>query len=118
METENYGNSHVSRQCALRAARVPPNPDAEPDPKTTLIDLARRSRRRAIREDIVPREGSGSRVGPGYAGRLIEFVMTAGHPWRPNVAAQHSDSLRRCVEALQALKTGLRMKTGDWGRSG
>jgi len=62
----------------IRAAKIPPNPDAEPDPKTTLVNLARRSRRRAIREDIVPREGSGSRVGPGYAGRLIEFVMTAG----------------------------------------
>ena len=52
------------------------NRDAEcaPDPKTTLINLARRSRRRAIREGIVPREGSGGRVGSGYPGRLIEFV--------------------------------------------
>jgi hypothetical protein len=86
-------------------ARIPPNPDAEPDPKTTLINLARRSRRRAIREDIVPREGSGGRVGPGYPGRIIEFVTATKHPWRPEVAIQRSDSLRRCVEALQTLKT-------------
>jgi hypothetical protein len=57
------------------------------------------------REDIVPRQGSGSRVGPGYAGRLIEFVMTAEHRWRPGIAAQRSDSLWRCIEALQALGT-------------
>lgn len=86
-------------------ARIPPNPDAEPDPKTTLINLARRSRRRAIHEDIVPLEGSGGRVGPGYPGRLIEFVTATKHLWRPEVAVQRSDSLRRCVEALQILKT-------------
>jgi len=89
----------------IRAARIPPNPDAESDPKSTLINLARKSRRRTIRKDIVPREGSGSRVGPGYMGRLIEFVMAAEHPWRPDVAAQRSDSLRRCLESLYALKT-------------
>jgi len=100
----------------IRAVRIPPHPDAEPDPKTTLINLARRSRRRAMREDIVPREGSGSRVGPGYAGRLIEFVAAAEHPWRPNVAVQHSDSLRRCVETLQALRT--KTGTGDRRQSG
>jgi len=87
----------------VRAALVPPDPDAEHDPKTTLINLARRSRRQAIREDIVPREGSGGRVGPGYAGRLIEFVMDADRRWRPGVAARRSDSLRRCVETLETL---------------
>ena len=92
----------------IPVARIPANPDAEPDPKRTIVDLARRGRRRAIREDIVPREGSGSRVGPGYAGRLIQFVLTAEHPWRPNVAVQRSDSLRRCVEALQALRARTR----------
>jgi len=87
-------------------ARIPLDPDAEIDPKSTLVNLARRSRRRAIREDIVPREGSGSKVGPGYTGRLIEFVVAAKYPWRPEVAMRRSDSLRRCVEALQAMKTG------------
>jgi hypothetical protein len=89
----------------IPVARIPPNPDAEPDPKTALINLALRSRRRAIREDIVPREGSGGRVGPGYTGRIIEFVTATKHPWRPGVAIRRSDSLRRCVEALQILKT-------------
>lgn len=100
----------------IRAVRIPPHPDAELDPKATLINLARRSRRRAMREDIVPREGSGSRVGPGYAGRLIEFVTATEWSWRPDVAAQHSDSLRRCVEALQALRT--KTGTGDRRQSG
>ena len=85
--------------------RVPRNADAELDPKSTLVTLARRTNRTRIREDIVPREGSGGRVGPGYTGRIIEFVETAKHPWRPEIAMQSSDSLRRCVEALKNLKT-------------
>ncbi len=85
-------------------ASIPPHPDADPDPKTTLINLARRSRSRAIREDIVPRKGSGSRVGPGYTGRLIEFAAAAKQPWRPEVAAEHSDSLQRCLQALETLR--------------
>ena len=91
-------------------SRIPINPDAEPNPKITLINLARQSRRRMIREDIVPREGSGSRVGPGYTGRLIQFVTATEHSWRPGVAIQRSDSLRRCVEALHTLRSGTRMK--------
>jgi len=92
----------------IRAADIPSNPDAEPDPKNTLVNLARRSRKRVIRDDMVPREGSRGRVGPGYAGRLIEFVMAAQQSWRPEVAVQRSDSLYRCVEVLETLRT--------WGR--
>jgi len=90
---------------SIPVTRIPHNPDAEPKPKTTLINLARQSRRKAIREDIVPRQGSGSRVGPGYSRRIIEFVKETGNPWRPEIAITRSDSLRRCMEALQSLKS-------------
>ena len=88
----------------IPASRIPSSPDAEADPKSTVIELARRSRRRAIREGIAPRPGSGARVGPAYAGRLIEFVSTADHVWRPEVATRHSDSLKLCLDALQTLR--------------
>jgi hypothetical protein len=82
-------------------SRIPPNPDAEADPKQTLVNIARHSRRRAIREDMVPSSASGRRVGRAYEARLIEFVSdTAG--WRPEVAAERSASLRRCIAALQS----------------
>jgi hypothetical protein len=89
---------------SIPPSRIPLDPDALPDPKAALIDLARRSRRRAIREDVVPREGSGARVGPGYVGRIIEFVTAPERSWRPEVAAQRSDSLRRSIEALRKLR--------------
>lgn len=80
--------------------RVPTDPEAVSEPKTTMINLARASRRRAIREDMVPREGSGRQVGPAYTSRMIEFVSSS---WRPNVAAQRSDSLRRAIRCLRRL---------------
>jgi len=87
--------------------RAPQWPEAEQDPKATLVDLARHSRSRAIREDIVPRPASGAKVGPGYAGRLIEFVAgNHTHTWRPAVAAERADSLHRCLQALHHLATG------------
>lgn len=88
----------ISSYLGIPKNRVPSNPDAELDPKTTLVNLARGSNP-AIRRDIVPREGSGGRVGRAYPSRLAQFVHNS---WRPEVAALHSDSLRRCIEALQA----------------
>ena len=84
----------------VRPQLVPVTPDDAHDPKLALIDLARRSRSRAIREDIVPEPGSGRSEGPAYAARMIEFI--AGH-WRPAIAAAHSPSLRRCIDAIASL---------------
>jgi len=79
-------------------SRFPTDPDVLPDPKGTLVDLARRSRKRDVREDMVPRPGSGARVGPGYASRIMEF---AGKDWRPRAAAKNSSSLAGCLAALK-----------------
>ncbi|MFH1006973.1 MAG: hypothetical protein V1800_05635 [Candidatus Latescibacterota bacterium] len=95
----------------IRVCRIPALPDAEPNPKRTLVNLARQSSRKAIREDMVPRDGSGAQVGPGYTGRFIEFVASSDRRWRPEVAMQRSDSLRRCVEVLHSLKNGTRIHT-------
>ena len=93
------GFLHVS------GALIPHDPDSVDDPKAELVRLARRSSKPAILEDMVPRQGGGARIGPSYASRIIEFVEVADQPWRPEVAALHSDSLRRCIAALEALKS-------------
>ncbi|MCR4410970.1 MAG: DUF4276 family protein [Thermoguttaceae bacterium] len=90
----------ISQFLRVALARVPRNPDSLDDPKRTIVDLARRSRRREIREDMVPRPDSGRSEGPAYASRLIEYSLTL---WRPSVAVGHSDSLRRCSDALRTL---------------
>lgn len=84
----------------VRVAAIPADPDLLPNPKLALVDIARRSRRRAIRDDMVPKEGSGRPVGPAYEARLIEFLSDETDGWRPIVAAASSDSLRRALNAI------------------
>ncbi len=85
--------------------RVPRTVDDLDNPKHTLIELARSSRSRAIREDMVPRPGSGASIGPAYTSRMSEFVGKQGRGrWQPTSAAQVSPSLSRCILALTELR--------------
>lgn len=80
--------------------RLPAQPESLDDPKQALVNAARRSRKSAIRVDMVPRERSGRSTGPAYASRLIEF---ASRTWRPDIAAHRSESLRRAIACLRHL---------------
>jgi len=82
-------------------SKIPQTPDSLDDPKGTMVNLARRSSRKEVREDMVPRPNSGRSEGPAYASRLIEFVHRL---WRPSAAESHSDSLRRCRLALLGIR--------------
>jgi hypothetical protein len=81
-------------------SQIPMRPETLNDPKATLVSLARNSRRREIREDMVPRPESRTTVGPAYVSRMIEFAQ---QHWRPDVAAQRADSLRRALRCLRRL---------------
>ena len=78
--------------------RVPREPDKIPNPKRELVSLARSSRKRDVREDIVPPRGSTAPVGPGYNVRLGAFARTE---WDPLRAAEASPSLERALSALE-----------------
>jgi hypothetical protein len=93
---------HFAAFLNVSPSRLPSDPDRETNPKETLINVARASPNRSIREDFVPRQGSGARVGSRYADRIIEF--TTKH-WQPDEAAKRSGSLRRCINALSTLKS-------------
>lgn len=88
---------------SVARSRLPADPERLGDPKATMINLARVSRRRDIREDMVPRPESGRQVGPAYSSRLIEF---ASGDWRPDVAADRADSLKRAMRCLKRLIRG------------
>jgi hypothetical protein len=81
----------------ITRGRVPADPEKLPDPKAEMVRLGSNSRSRLIREDMVPRLGSGATQGPGYAPLLAEF---AERHWRPRIAATVSDSLDRCLRRL------------------
>jgi hypothetical protein len=90
----------IARFLGVGQELVSRQPEKLEEPKRTMVNLASKSHRRAIREDMVPREGSGIALGPAYASRLIQF---AARPWAPEKAMKGSDSLRRCVECLTSL---------------
>ena len=90
----------VAAFLGIARSKVPANPEGLDEPKTTMVNLARSSRRKAIREDMVPREGGGRQVGPAYSSRLIEFASSS---WRPDVAAARSNSLQRAIRCLKRL---------------
>ncbi len=79
---------------------VPGDPDAEADPTTVIVNLARKSRSGAIRRALVPPPGSSTVVGPLYEAKIIEF---GERHWNLARAARRSESLRRARKALRGL---------------
>jgi hypothetical protein len=77
---------------------VPAQPDTVLDPKRQLLDLARKSRNRDLRDDLVPRPGDFRTIGPDYNGRLGEFLNTA---WRASRAESSSPSFRRAFAIMK-----------------
>lgn len=84
-------------------AHVPNEPEAEADAKQTMVNIARKSRDRHVQADMVPTPASGRKTGPNYAGRLIDFATQC---WHPEIAAEHVDSLNRCLQRLAVPPSG------------
>lgn len=93
----------LSTFLSVPRSSVPSEPDGCQDAKRELVTLAGRSRRRAVRDEMLPRPRSGRAVGPAYSSRLIEFVNTS---WRPEHAAGRSESLGRCIRRLVEVANG------------
>lgn len=83
----------------IRQEQLPSLPDAIKDGKECLLLLARRSKKRNIREGMVPQ--GGAKVGPLWNSILSEFVRDK---WRPDIAAKHSKSLRRTLARLKSFR--------------
>jgi len=91
----------IASYLSVSPARIPRNPDELPEPKASMLSVARKSRIRAIREGVPPRPGSGRTIGPIYVTELARFVQ---EKWDVVAAAEVSPSLARCVAGLQALR--------------
>jgi hypothetical protein len=90
----------LARHLKVSQAHIPRNPDGLPNAKAALVNIARRSTGRGVREGMVPTPGSGRQVGVAYTATMIEFIEGA---WKPEDASTHSNSLRRCLERLREL---------------
>jgi hypothetical protein len=71
------------------------------DPKSFLINLSRKSKKRHIREAIVPDDGSTARIGRGYNDCLAMFV---NQYWNLTEARKCSKSLDKMLNALESFE--------------
>lgn len=92
----------------VRLSDVPAEPELLDDPKEEVIELAQRSRSRDIRLDMVPRPGSGRKIGPAYVSRFIEYVSDRQKGWRPERAARSAESLNRSLNRIRELVESLK----------
>jgi hypothetical protein len=77
---------------------IPRDADLIPDPKQCLINLvAEKSKKRKLREAIVPEPNSTAKIGKDYNGQLSEFVNKS---WQVASAQTNSPSLERAMNAL------------------
>lgn len=77
-------------------SRIPRNPEGEQDPKQTLINIARRSPYRKIKEGIAP-QSSIAPVGPAYNLLLCQFVDSK---WNLKAACENARSLDRAFQSV------------------
>ena len=86
--------------------RIAREPEQLANPKDTVVELARGSSRRVIREGLVPSEASGRRVGRTYTDEMIQYVHRR---WSPTRARASSPSLRRAFARCETFS-----RRGTW----
>jgi hypothetical protein len=87
---------------------IPLEPDMETDPKQVVISLAKRSRKKVIREAIVPIDEFVSN-GPGYNVQFKDFIQKY---WDIDSACKNSPSLERAIKLLDKIASQERSKSG------
>lgn len=91
---------------SVSLSAVPTEPETLLDPKTTLVNLCRKSRKRDVRRGMVPPERSPRKIGDEYPTFVIDYCREA---WRPDVAAQNAPSLSRALKRIDEL-----VSSGIW----
>jgi len=93
--------SAIANYFGIAQVRIPLYTDEIQRPKELLLSLARKSRKKVIRDDLVPQMGTTAKVGPNYNARLAGFVNQL---WDYEEALGFSSSLKRMVECLKSIK--------------
>jgi hypothetical protein len=90
----------LSEFANFSAALMDRAPDILHDPKQELLRLIRKSKRRELREEMLPRKGAKNLVGLGYNLHLTQFVR---EHWNAERASHRSPSLARSIPRVAAL---------------
>jgi len=79
---------------------IPMSPESEVDPKRKLLSIVKRSKRRDLREEMLPTKGSMSVIGLGYNIHIVDFVR---NHWNIKRACSRSPSLEKAVFRLDTM---------------
>ncbi|HIJ94933.1 MAG TPA: hypothetical protein HPP94_04200 [Desulfuromonadales bacterium] len=82
----------------IEETEVPVNPETSRDPKADLLNLAKKSRKRELKEGLLPNKGAPSPIGLEYNDLLCNFVKSE---WRLDEAVKIAPSLARAIQRLQ-----------------
>ena len=88
----------TSRFFGINERLVNKTPESLIDPKGHLIELAQLSKKRNIKEGIVPDSRTSAKIGPEYNPILSQFVKKH---WDVKAASKRSESLRRALLAVE-----------------
>ena len=106
MEVESWimaDRSALAEFLSIPVDRIPSNPDAIDNPKEFLVSLARLSKKKRVRDQLVPALGATTaRVGPEYNSRFSEFVRAH---WDLERAAVVSPSLKRTLDRIRSTQS-------------
>jgi len=80
---------------------IPTSPEQVSDPKQSVVNLARGSRCKHIRDGLVPPPDATISVGKLYASELMLFVRDQ---WNLQNARRNAPSLDRCLNRLEMLR--------------
>lgn len=86
-----------ARFFGIRIDVLPADPESLPDAKQTIVELARGSNKKIVRQGLPPRPGSGRRTGELYSSLLMEF---ASKHWNVGAARERSPSLDKAARRL------------------
>jgi len=108
MEVESWlmaDRNSFANFLSIPVNRIPSNTDDILNPKEFLVSLARSSKKRRLREELVPKPRTRIPIGYGYNTRLSQFVR---EHWNIERAATVSPSLKRTLDRLhQATRIGV-----------
>ena len=91
----------IAQWLGIALNTVPRSPETLIDPKRTMVQLASRSRKRALRQGIAPNHVLGThRTGAEYNILLDEFVT---QHWNPDAARANAPSLSRAIARIAQL---------------
>jgi len=90
-------NEAVAEFLGVRTASVDSKVELLADPKRTLVNLARTSRKSGIKESLVPQDGVTASEGILYNVEMTRFVKAF---WNAERARANAPSLDRCIVRL------------------